>query len=535
MFPTSVEAEADGKITAAIFSERAAKPLQMWSGQSRTQVTRFVFFNDDTPQELRTLAAGADNPLFAIAPPSWYCRYTLSMGRVAEKNPSLYTSSVRSTITSLDNGITAGFNNCYNLTESRFGTDGYGFLEWGTGLHYTWGSITDPWNLSWNHNYYDLAHMAFHQFIRSGDLRLLDFAIAHADHIEDVHQCHFRPDFGKTGGCRYCPSTNHVAWDQDNVPHVENHPSHHKTQSMFENYWLTGDQRALDVSLQACRWLRSFGYSLTQGDNIATYTRRVSFLIHTLAYGYYQARNSNYLSQLLVNWLYLKQDIRQNVPMGQNWMNGWLMEGMIDLYHLYSDYYQDPGAAMYTEKDSVIIYLRIYADRKYGVSGKNSGVGYSFLSAKFSPTYQSQAITRLSGFSGYFANQFKDFASSGRNFGNAVYYLVIPDSLENLVSVEDKGIPKQKEGAAVLSVEPNPFHSKTRIQVHREQKSEVRSQISEIKILDITGKMVYQLTSDLCHLTSGISWNASQHPTGIYIIELKHNRKKYTKRVMLIK
>jgi hypothetical protein len=86
-----------------------------------------------------------------------------------------------------------------------------------------------------------------------------------------------------------------------------------------------------------------------------------------------------------------------------------------------------------------------------------------------------------------------------------------------------------------ISVRPNPFNSRTVIQVNRGQKTEDRGQIAGIKILDITGKIVYQLTSDLWHLASGISWNASQNPPGTYLIRLTAHNKTYTRKIVLMK
>jgi hypothetical protein len=86
-----------------------------------------------------------------------------------------------------------------------------------------------------------------------------------------------------------------------------------------------------------------------------------------------------------------------------------------------------------------------------------------------------------------------------------------------------------------LEVYPSPFNSKTFIYVHRGQRSEVRSQNAEIIILNISGKVVYRLTSYLWHLASGFYWNASNHASGVYIIRVNVNEKVMEKRVILIR
>jgi hypothetical protein len=534
LFPTAVETHGSGRLTAGLFSERAAKPINIHSGESRTITTRYVFFNDDAAAEQRAQAVGADNPLFPVAPPAWYCRYTHAFGRLAEKNASLYSPTAWSTITALDGKLNTCWSTAFSLIESRFGTDAYGFLEWGDGLHYTWGVITDVWNLSWDGNYYDLAHMGYHHFARTGDLRYLDFGIRHANHIEDVHQCHYDPsELNINGGCRYCPATNHVAWDQDTEAHVENHPSHHKTQSMFENYWMTGDPRALDVALEACDWLYGFGYTLTIGDNIATYTRRLAHLIHSLCYGYYQIKKPRYLSQLLMNWNFLKTTIRNNDRMGQDWMNGFLMEGLADLYYLVSDLYTDPGSANYTLKDSIMIYSRVYADRKFGSSGSNSAVGYAFFSYELNPSYLTQATSKINSFSTSFGNKFKDFALHARSLEKAAFYLAYRDSLENLVTVEDAPAV-WADGEAGLTAYPNPFNGTVMIKFRSRTPEAGRRKI-EFKIYNSQGKLVEILASGIRSLASGISWNTSGLPPGVYVVRAKVGGKTYTRPITLIK
>jgi hypothetical protein len=88
--------------------------------------------------------------------------------------------------------------------------------------------------------------------------------------------------------------------------------------------------------------------------------------------------------------------------------------------------------------------------------------------------------------------------------------------------------------ADVVAVSPNPFHSTVAINV-RSQKTEDRRQTVGIKIFNVSGKLVYQLTSDLCHLTSGISWNAAHLPSGIYLLKLNTGQKTITKRLFLQK
>jgi hypothetical protein len=85
-----------------------------------------------------------------------------------------------------------------------------------------------------------------------------------------------------------------------------------------------------------------------------------------------------------------------------------------------------------------------------------------------------------------------------------------------------------------LSVNPNPVGSRTIIQLNRGQRSEVRGQIAEINILNIAGKVVCQLTSDLCSLTSGIAWNASKYAPGVYFIRLVMQQKVLLQKKLIV-
>jgi hypothetical protein len=123
----------------------------------------------------------------------------------------------------------------------------------------------------------------------------------------------------------------------------------------------------------------------------------------------------------------------------------------------------------------------------------------------------------------------------GGNEGcGANMYTVFIKKADELPVIEEHPIRHGKEEFG-LEVMPNPVNHGTTIRINRSQRTEDRGQISEIKIFNLTGKIVYQLTSDLCHLTSGLSWNASNQPSGVYIIRAKLDNKSITKLVLLQK
>jgi hypothetical protein len=371
--------------------------------------------------------------------------------------------------------------------------------------------------------------MAFQHFARTGNPAFLDLAVAHADHVEDLHQCHFGPGNNKTGACRYCPPTNHVAWEQETVAHVEIHPSHHKTQSLFENYWLTGDPRALDVALEGCDWLFMFSFTLAVGQNIATYQRRISHLFHSLCYGYYQTGNVRYLNQLLLNWHYLQQSIHDNVTMGSDWQTGFLMEAMANVYYLLADMYADSSAQNHGLKDSVKLYAKVYADRKYGVSTSNAAIGYAFLSSHYGSNYLSQAVSKMNTFPPYDSYVIRDFAETGRSLEMAMYYFTRPESL--VIAREGPAPAGNGRGEAVIGARPNPFNAAVKIS----WQYAVGNRQIEMAVYNCHGMLIKRLPIAHCQLPTEITRNPSGLPSGIYIIRLDTGTRKLEKKVALIR
>ena len=531
LFPSSVETDGQGKIGAAIFSERAQQPLEIYSGVSRTQSSRFVFFNQKTPAELRALALGAENPLFATAPPSWYCRNTYSIGRLAERNQALYTPANWTTVSAMDSKLNTQWTQIFGAVESRNGTDSYGFLAWGDITHYVYCAIANPWCLGWDNNYYDIAHMGFQHFARTGDLKYLDFAVAHANHIEDVGMCHFGPGQGATGANRYDPPDNHVGWDsQEMISHVENQTSHHKTQSMFENYWLTGDPRALDVAVEGCDWAYGFSTSFCYGDNIATYQRRVSHQVHSLTWGYYQTKKTMYFNQAALIYNSLKTDIRTRVPMGVDWQHGFLMEAMADIYFTFRDQYPDPLSANYHLKDTLAQVLKEYGDWKYSEATDNSAYGYAFLSSFFGPTYLAQASTKLAMLNTSYSNTGKDFAENARSNELALFYYAIPDSVMNPVNIDKQRQPV-RIGTAALVASPNPFNASITILLPEA----LPGDSPELAVYDLQGKKVSDLSRGLRPSLRRVSWKPALLPSGVYVIRYLYQGKESEQRITLMK
>jgi hypothetical protein len=96
-----------------------------------------------------------------------------------------------------------------------------------------------------------------------------------------------------------------------------------------------------------------------------------------------------------------------------------------------------------------------------------------------------------------------------------------------------------------LCVSPNPFKSMVTINVRGQKPAstrqsrrggpEARGQKVVIRVCDVTGQTVFHLASGLWSLASGITWNASALPAGVYIAQVAMNGRTFSKRMILIK
>jgi hypothetical protein len=85
-----------------------------------------------------------------------------------------------------------------------------------------------------------------------------------------------------------------------------------------------------------------------------------------------------------------------------------------------------------------------------------------------------------------------------------------------------------KGGALEATVFPNPVNHRAVIRITGDR-------TAEIKILNITGKVVHRSTADPGQLAAGITWNPSGLPAGIYLLRIKMADKTFIKRILVQK
>jgi len=167
------------------------------------------------------------DPLRAVAPASWYSA-TGGFGRpfllIEEDELVLYEPHVAI----YEEFVKQGYE---RLMENRDRLGEYGWRNFGD-----WSTTWD--NDGWGNCEYDLAHVYFQQFTRTGDLRFFDLAETAARHWMDVDLIW---------------AANNRWWLGGGLQHSEAHrryaaADHTWNQGLIDYYHLTGDRRSLEAA-----------------------------------------------------------------------------------------------------------------------------------------------------------------------------------------------------------------------------------------------------------------------------------------------
>jgi hypothetical protein len=132
----------------------------------------------------------------------------------------------------------------------------YGFLDWGDVLC-TWEEEKDDWRFrgrwGWCNSEWDPRHGVWIQYLRTGEERYFRLGEAMTRHSVDVDTCHFHPFRPHmVGGCF-----------RHSVDHFGDEPcaSHTFLENWVDYYYLTGDQRTLEVIREAGEFFLRYRWS----------------------------------------------------------------------------------------------------------------------------------------------------------------------------------------------------------------------------------------------------------------------------------
>ncbi|MBL8025811.1 MAG: T9SS type A sorting domain-containing protein, partial [Fibrobacteres bacterium] len=534
MYPSSIEVNGAGEMNLGLFSHRLrggssaypprfADHYDIPSGMSKTHDIRIVFFNDDAAPEVKSSLVGAQSPLHALAPAAWYCRATKAMGPLVEKgNWSLFTPADSAIVAKAESNIWTNGLRCIGNTNAILGgKDAYDYLGWGDNPHY----FNGPGNLYWNSNYYDLPILMYTHFVRTLDFRFLDYAYAHTSHIRDIHQCLFDASNSNDGACRYCPPTNHYG-NEGLTPVVMNQTSHHKTQSMFYQYYMFGDYRSRDVGLRGVKWIKAKGTS--ENAEFACYTRRPANCMNTLLEGYKYNFDAGCLTVLnnFATDISNKLGTRGIPACGttdQYWMAGLLGEAMVDAFEV-------------TGNTNWMRLSKLASD-SIPPSSATSNMAYcAAASWRYydAPMSRTRSIGNLNKVLATYNNHEKDYAIECRSVPKAISLFAIPDSLNKKIAAETgSGLaPVETQ----ISASPNPSNPATRLTVYGRN---VGGKNVVLSVYAATGKKIWSVMGK----ADGVfqtEWNGNdaagrQVASGSYIVRAEIGGQVVEKKIVLMR
>jgi hypothetical protein len=304
LHPKVLKLDGKGTLYIGLYPEMH-QPLDIYTGVSRTHDLLFYFHPESEGEsQLLSVFVGFQKPLQAMAPLRWYTRDTGSFGKLVDADPDLYGRNWP-LVEKYLSWWKANFDNLKRARDGRhlrgIDRDAYGWLDFGDGLHWAWEQgNSDPRNLAWAGNYYDFPHVSLLHFLLTGNWDFYDFFIVHSRHLADIHMVHYDPDPMFIGSNRYCPPTDHVRMDPGRNNHytaakvyVSDTFNHHKTQSLFEKYLLTGDSHALESALKGL----DYAFRHQRSDESYNQPRGPGHQLLTLLAGYDLTGEHKYLDR----------------------------------------------------------------------------------------------------------------------------------------------------------------------------------------------------------------------------------------------
>ena len=261
-FPKAVSVsrtDAGGRLTVHLVSAKG-KPLVIFSGMARSHEILVLPHAARPARELQSVFVGHQLPLRPFAPVQWNCA-SGAFGSIAPAGRAPY-GRFAGNVATWDRTMADLYKRLMSdrdLWRKRGVTmDAYGFLGFGDTLHWVWSQEpkTSPWAIAWDANYYDKPLMMLLFWARTGHGKLFDFFDVSSWHLMDIDVIHYHRGFDECAGSRRCPATNHVGFDPPNHRQAVGNFGfdHHKSESLFYRYYMTGDRWSLRVAQGLAKW-----------------------------------------------------------------------------------------------------------------------------------------------------------------------------------------------------------------------------------------------------------------------------------------
>ena len=269
LYPKAFEIKKSGSLVARLFPEEA-KPWNIPAGGSKTHQMLFYFhgYRGLAQGRVKNELMGLQKPVYAFAPPSWYCRAGQVLGALSESSPEAYREGYWPLVRRVESWIEGQRETLAASLESRGAgdNDSYGPLR-------AESAKTAAKSIRWTDDRSDsLARGLYLHFFRTGDPRSLEVAEQLVDHSVDVGISR-RPRHA-SGGC--APS----AWDGN------------AREQLLDSFLLTGNRRALDA---ARSWLERV--AVADEVNPAQSPRHAAEVLVGLVRGYQALGDERYLEK----------------------------------------------------------------------------------------------------------------------------------------------------------------------------------------------------------------------------------------------
>jgi hypothetical protein len=322
MAPKLIELKSTGELIIGLYRYSSAAQVY-YGGNGRTH-TAVVSFGGNAG-DMKEAYYAITQPLYAVAPPVWYCGMTQCLGKnIVHGDPNLFATdaALRTQF--------AQFFSKYRMVYQMFGhayrrapllavniSDLYHFIRFGNctdqqqscgGQHYS-------------NNYYDFPHLAILGLIMGGAPENLELAWIH-----DMHQMDLNLD-NVSGDCKGCPGVD--IWDgyQSCSPTWWGNANHWKAQSFFENWYLTGEPILKDFGIRACQ--KPMTSSFMGGEH-----RSTGHILEGLSAAYEATWDVSYRDRMRVYYLGTI-DSRTTTPTNNYFQNGIVGEGL--MYQTFAD------------------------------------------------------------------------------------------------------------------------------------------------------------------------------------------------------
>lgn len=557
MYPKVIEMAADGRIKLGLYSYKAS-PLTYYAGGGRTH-TAFVSFGDNM-ENAKEAFYNLTQPLVVMAPPVWYCGMTRSLDNLIHAdatllapNPSPWYTKYRYFLEvvlkrtqTLDGPGTRYAPSNLNATDPV--SHLFGFICFGDNTDPTNGYCPDQQHYSGN--YYDYPKACLTSFIMNGDKDALIRAWECDLQMADIEH------FNTTGDARGCPVVEHWFSYQNPTgtqcisPVPWGNANHWKTQSLFENYWFTGEPILLDLGKRINQFVMNNNGAITTGE-----ARSAGHVLLGLSREFETEWNTAVRDRMRFFWTAGVQSFSNSC---QTRTSEFLNQ--IVLYGLAHAIDADPAYAEWRTgmRNMVNAMITAYNPAIHGtcqnenpdLSGGELGpLAYAMDSMPdLVPALTPLTTDIEKNFFSDTTNYYKVNTSRQKLFTEMTKYIPLwfhrkvldPNYLNNYPDYRNGSLTLMAErsvlstgGAFGLSAYPNPGSGTVSLRLSGLSAAALSALATRgLEIYDVHGRRVDDLTQRMSPL---MTWDASKFPAGIYVVRAKAAGHEASLKVMLMK